>query len=133
MKKVLLTKMNMLISSLLAMLGFQSCGFGHVKYGTPDIAGKYGGPMTEFVVHGTVSNAQVGPLENIRISVKGADTSLGKDKTDANGSYLVEGYTTELFDSVTVVAEDYEEVYATDSVKVPFEEVTKADINLRKK
>ncbi len=44
MKTIFLSRTNMLLASLLALLGFNSCG--HIKkYGIPSPEGKYGVPV----------------------------------------------------------------------------------------
>lgn len=84
MKRALLNKYNVLISTLLSILGFgAACSLGSCEYGTP--AAEYGTPYATFKVTGNVKSAENSDvLPHIRV-VMGEDTAF----TDEEGKYQV--------------------------------------------
>ncbi len=57
---------NMLLTTIISMLGFGSCNNND---GSDDIPCEYGCPITEFKIGGTVTDTKGTPLEGIQVSV----------------------------------------------------------------
>ncbi len=121
MKAKILTRMNMILASLMALLGF-SCS----EYPDPE----YGSPHAELHVNGVVTDENDSPLENIKIDVKldykgNIYNYTWRDiYTDENGKWnywtgIDDGEMRVAPDSVLIVANDTANVYAPDSVKYP--------------
>lgn len=77
---IALRAINLLIATLLTLLGYSSCEIGgRAMYGTPS---------AKYIVKGKVSSAKTGTgIENIQVIMR-YDTTL----TDQNGDYLVSQY-----------------------------------------
>ena len=130
MKAKVISRINMIISALIAMLGFSSCGA--VKYGTePEILPEYGVPHAEFIASGTITDENKKPIENIRMDIRHEGQSLlwgNYNFTDRDGKYTVSlGYDSAPFDSLDIVATDTAKVYLPDSVRVSTEITKKGD------
>ncbi len=110
MKAKILTKINLLLGSLLAMLGFGGCvrveyGTPIVEYGAP-VVEKYGVPSADFRVEGVVTDESAKVLEEIEVKVTiPSDDYTGVCYTDEMGHYVFSaiGFPS---DSVKVVASD---------------------------
>ena len=126
MKVKFLNRMNVLLASLMALLGF-SCGESGGMYG-PEL--KYGIPYTVNINGGVTDDADT-PLKGIRMEVKDAVSHyafydiLSEDEhffTDEDGKWSFQTRITDwelrsMQDSVLLVAHDDTDVYAADSVK----------------
>lgn len=122
MKSKIISRINMIISALIAMLGFSSC--------IPKC--EYGVPHTEFRASGTITDENKKPIENIQVDIRHEGKSLlwqGGSYTGKNGKYSVQsGWNFSApFDSLDIVATDTAGVYATDSVRVSTETNKKGD------
>ena len=130
MKTRILNRINVLIGSLLAMLGI---GTGCIsKYGAPPVVCEYGAPYVELTVKGVVTDENDNPLSHIQMDLKYESEGtilnyFGDDVhfyTDANGQWQIrtdiDDYGLALWhDSVWVFATDTSDVYAPDSIKAP--------------
>ncbi|MCR5498325.1 MAG: radical SAM-associated putative lipoprotein [Paludibacteraceae bacterium] len=65
MKKDLLKLLNMLLASVLSIMGFPSCGD---KESTDENGVEYGTPTAEFVFRGTVTDLEGNALPNVKVS-----------------------------------------------------------------
>lgn len=85
MKRSLLKKYNIFLSSLLSILGFgAACSLGSCEYGSPVV--EYGTPHATFKVSGNVKSEKTSSnVPHIRV-VMGEDTTF----TDESGNYQVE-------------------------------------------
>lgn len=125
MKAKILSGINSLLSSLVAMLGFNSCIFIACDYGVvgPEpIVCEYGVPHAELVVSGNVTDESDKPVKNIRVQLHNDGYAVSDySYTDEKGSYsLRDGITPwDAPDSLWVVATDTADVYEADSVRVP--------------
>lgn len=110
MKTRLLLCINTLLVALMGMLGFSSC-IGMRKYGVP---------YTDLEAHGTVTDTEKQPLENIQVQVKYHGWPISKaEYTNADGQYeIIEGEPDTPPDSVDIVATDTAGIYAPDSVRL---------------
>ncbi|MBR1809333.1 MAG: radical SAM-associated putative lipoprotein [Paludibacteraceae bacterium] len=119
MAKTILTKFNLIITSLLAVLGFSSCGSSQpLEYGTP---------FADFTAKGQVLNEANKPLENIQIIVKRGhkdDAEIiylnWQDTLYTNTAGVYYEYYSEVFPFTynRVIANDTTGVYASDSIDV---------------
>lgn len=126
MKAKVISGINLILSALLTLLGFSSCGgFMPVEYGVPH---------ANFKASGTITDENKSPIENIRVDIHHNGRSLlaeGGSYTDKNGKYQVQyGWNfTAPFDSIDIVATDTTDIYQSDSVRVSTELNKKGDGN----
>ncbi len=82
---------EILLSSLLAMLGFSSCGSNFRNNDAPSV---YGVPTVDFIVKGTVTDSDGKPLKGIKMSTIMGDEekcdTLATTFTDDDGRYEFE-------------------------------------------
>ena len=126
MKAKVRTWMNVLLSGLLGIVGFNGCMY--VKYGCPpdvgiDVSGKIIDQETEQ------------PIENIQVTVKRLDVTHVQMYSDKNGQYGTHELYLPNWDSIDVVARDTAGLYAPDSVRLKFNygENIQQDFQLKKK
>lgn len=121
MKRKLLNGFNLILTSLLALLGF-GCNMA-AKYGSPEVEVMYGVPHADLMLSGTVTDTEGEPLQDIQISVRINDDRYAYPYictyTDESGNYHS---ATENFsfptNYVTVIARDTTLQYEADSVKL---------------
>lgn len=93
MKNKILTIANSLITLILAVIGFSSCGDDNGKY---DLV-EYGTPTTDFNVTGKVTDSNGKPIKGIQVTVINGETSykpyMPKVYTDENGNYTTKDST----------------------------------------
>lgn len=118
----LLAQMNVLIGSLLALLG---CSTARRATVSDRIVCLYGVPTATYKVSGTVINTSGKPLEGMQVVVKGYKNKPVTDavSTDSKGRYAAD-YTGFPADTLNIVVHDPDGTYATDSVQlaVPWQE-----------
>ena len=116
MKTKVLNKINAVIAFLLSVLGFSSCDFTK-KYGVPnEIRSMYGTPYAEIEATGKVFNEQNEPVSSARVTLK--DSYSIDSYTDKDGIYTIR-VTNELpKDSISIVVNDTNGVYESDSVRI---------------
>ena len=126
MKAKVRTFMNVLLSGLLGIVGFNGCMY--VKYGCPpdvgiDVSGKIIDQETEQ------------PIENIQVTVKRLDVTHVQMYSDKNGQYGTHDLYLPNWDSIDVVARDTAGLYTPDSVRLKFNygENIRQDFQLKKK
>lgn len=112
----LLAQINVLIGSLLALLGCSTAKRPAV--GDPIIC-LYGVPTATYKVSGTVSDTHGKPLEGMQVVVKGYKNQPITDTlpTDRKGRYAAD-YTGFPADTLNIVVHDPNGTYAADSVQV---------------
>lgn len=128
MKAKVRTWMNVLLSGLLGIVGFNGCMY--VKYGCPpdvgiDVSGKIIDQETEQ------------PIENIQVTVKRNGWPYSPEMySDENGQYGTHELYLPYLDSIDIVARDTAGLYASDSVRIKFNnngENIQQDFQLKKK
>ncbi|MBR7153901.1 MAG: radical SAM-associated putative lipoprotein [Paludibacteraceae bacterium] len=129
MKAKVRTWMNVLLGAFLGMLGYSCSGFMQ-KYGCPpdvgiDVSGKIIDQKTEQ------------PIENIQVTVKRNGWPYSPEMySDENGQYGTHELYLPYLDSIDIVARDTAGLYASDSVRIKFNnngENIQQDFQLKKK
>ena len=101
---------NVVLTTLLAMLGFEGCdGIGKDEYGCPYM--EYGCPNVHYQVKGTVTDTDGKPIKGIKVKIEESyeDLSFCQDSilTDNTGKYetrVIEDFT--INDRMRIVFED---------------------------
>lgn len=136
LKKHFLQQCNLILGSILALLGFSSCDEEGVL---PGRGGNevclYGTPYAKYDVHGAVLNTEGKQLEGMNVIIKevfeGSDFSpyigiLDSLKTNQDGSYQGKGRWEDFHKStMRVVVEDPSGEYAADSTEVNLKRTNK--------
>ena len=134
LQKWMLTRLNLLLSSVLALLGFSSCeGID----GPGDYPCLYGTPYTHFDVKGTVQNADGQVLNGVNVTVKSVYKGEGVEypqqidivETGADGKYKSFGSWSGFNERYTlrVVVDDPSGVYESDSTDVKLDRTTEGE------
>ena len=126
--KLLYARLNVILSIVLAMLGFSNCDNifnGEYLYGSPYV------PRHRYDVKGTVLDEEDHSLEGLTVTVKEVEKnngsvlySVGIDQksTDSNGQYRFQGKWNgspdSKYNSLRIVVTDPHGVYAADSADV---------------
>lgn len=116
MKTKILSLLNVLLTFVLGLLGFQSCDVAK-KYGPgPEV--EYGAPYAEYDVSGTITDEEEKPLKNMQIKLKENGVPIAPETySGEDGKYALreEGFP---MNRVDVVVSDTAGVYESDSVNV---------------
>lgn len=121
-KKSLLIFANQVLSGILVLLGFTSCGNGIFGGETPD---EYGSPYAKYEIKGKVVDPGQNPVPDARIIMRKGIYTEGAVRliprpdtvyTEKDGTYLYE--TEGLYEMFRVVCEDSSEAYKADSTEV---------------
>ena len=113
LKTFLFRKVNALLGAVLSLLGCNSCS-------VEDEPALYGCPYAYYQVEGAVMDEAGNPLKDIQVvSKRASDYYYGLDTvyTQADGTFKVERKSIDQ-DSIRVVVEDLNGVFAPDSVNV---------------
>ena len=128
MKKIILTKVNVLLASILSLLGFQSCGSSIFEQ--PCL---YGSPHADFEVIGSVTDEAGNVVEGEKIIVRQllehpdaskSDTFKSiEDKTNDKGKYTIQFGSYPNMNKVRVVAIDSTDKFENDSTEITLQKV----------
>ena len=113
LKTFLFRKVNALLGAVLTLLGCNSCS-------VEDEPALYGCPYAYYQVEGAVMDEAGNPLKDIQVvSKRASDYYYGLDTvyTQADGTFMVERRSIDQ-DSIRVVVEDLNGVFAPDSMNV---------------
>lgn len=112
---------NSILSIVLAVFGFTSCG---EEEGTVE----YGCPHAEYELSGTVTDENGQSIKDENIIIQKPYSPNDTVKTAANGSFT---YKTEMFaigpDEMVIIADDPTNVYDNDTVKVVPQKIKEGD------
>ena len=136
MRARFLNRLNLIIASLLAMLGFNNAHAQEIdvieKYGgpMPEIKPIYGGPYVEtveYAVTGKVTDKRKKPVSGVEIIVAEKSGPVYNVLTDADGSFYIPMMGRRVPEQVIVEVRDPSEKYASETIIVELNEVVEPD------
>lgn len=90
MKKRIYKIANLLLGSVVTMLGFGSCS--HDGDEIDNLVGEYGMPHATYRIIGTVTDEDGKPIEGIKVKAMRIDIPISSAYTDADGKYQIDEF-----------------------------------------